>query len=297
MPQRLYQEYGIFAVLGTVSSYSKAAEKLGMHVSSISRSIQRLEEHLGYRLILSSSPTIRLTKAGLQLANQLGPLYSTIDHSVEVLQKNRLGKEHIRILGPQEALTELINPVIHLFSSKHPGLTFGMEATTHLPDPLEDDFDIFISHRRQEITHQTLVVSRLCSYPIALYASPSLIQQFGMPEHPDDLVHWPCLARPNEERWTLLHKDQKQQHDIPLDIHVTATPQTVRMALARSGDGITPASVRLCAPHVKKGELVPVLPDYRLPEGEFYVVQQSHYLVASVVKEFIAALHAYVDTL
>lgn len=294
--KKLYQEYAIFSAFATALNYTEAAKIVGMHSSNVSRGIQRLEEQLGICLLEHSPHGVVLTAVGERLADALKPLLGQLDEAVDVITSSELNVGNIRVLGPQEALTQLVNPVIQAMLSAEPGISFEMEATTHLPDPLENDFDIFISHRRHEITDTALIVKRLCPYRVGLFCAPKLLDSHPLPSTPQELTQWPCLVRQHETSWSLINHDKKTTVDIPLHIKVSATPQTVRMDLARSGYGITPASIVLCAPYVRDGSLVRVLPDYTFRDEVLFVVQKSHRLIRPIVTRFIQKLHEYAES-
>src|SRR3982074_2271090 len=76
---------GIFATVVDANSFSEAARRLKMPVSTVSRRIAELEDQLGVRLLERSTRNLRLTDIGaevLEHARQTAELSDAVDHVV-----------------------------------------------------------------------------------------------------------------------------------------------------------------------------------------------------------------------
>jgi DNA-binding transcriptional LysR family regulator len=75
---RLFSGLGVFAAVLEAGNFVRAGEALGLTQSAVSRSVQRLEERLGVRLLERTSKTIRLTEDGERFCAEALPLFSQL---------------------------------------------------------------------------------------------------------------------------------------------------------------------------------------------------------------------------
>src|ERR1700677_3174599 len=64
---RLLSGMSVLAAVVEAGSFSRAGEMLGLSASGVSRSVARLEERLGVRLLNRTTRTLHLTDEGLRL--------------------------------------------------------------------------------------------------------------------------------------------------------------------------------------------------------------------------------------
>src|SRR3979411_2307613 len=75
----------IFATVADANSFSEAARRLKMPISTVSRRIAELEDQLGVRLLERSTRSLRLTDAGsevLEHAQRCAELSGAVDNIV-----------------------------------------------------------------------------------------------------------------------------------------------------------------------------------------------------------------------
>jgi len=76
---RLLAGITVLAAVVQGRSFVRAGEALGITTSGVSRSIARLEERLGIRLLDRTPRSVALTDEGKRFYEQVGPLLSTIE--------------------------------------------------------------------------------------------------------------------------------------------------------------------------------------------------------------------------
>mgnify|MGYP003390364269 CR=1 FL=1 len=74
----------IFSRVADAGSFSRAAERLGLPKSTVSRRIALLEERLGERLMQRTTRRLTLTEFGLQLLEHARQVAAEVDEVVEV---------------------------------------------------------------------------------------------------------------------------------------------------------------------------------------------------------------------
>src|SRR6266853_6777066 len=79
----------IFAKVVEAKSFSEASRRLKMPISTVSRRIAELEDHLGVRLLERSTRSLRLTELGAEVLEH-AVRSAELSESVESIVSNRL---------------------------------------------------------------------------------------------------------------------------------------------------------------------------------------------------------------
>src|SRR5258705_4944585 len=91
----------VFAKVAEANSFSQAARRLKMPISTVSRRIAELEDHLGVRLLERSTRSLRLTELGTEIldhAQRSAEISGAIDNVVSYQSSNVSGK--LRLSAP-----------------------------------------------------------------------------------------------------------------------------------------------------------------------------------------------------
>ncbi|MCR5784445.1 MAG: LysR family transcriptional regulator [Eubacterium sp.] len=127
-----------FTAAATELNLSRAAEKLYISHSAISRSISSLEKELGTTLLNRSSRSVSLTKAGSLLYMRASKLLEEFDR----IQKDvkDLGKSEREILRFSSAIpySEKIMKHVQIYKSSNPNVEMVFRSTT----PYQATFDL-----------------------------------------------------------------------------------------------------------------------------------------------------------
>ncbi len=124
-------------------SFSKAAEKYMVPLSSVSASVKRLEKELGCPLFDRYSNKIKLNENGKKLQNSLCKIFDELNNVVDSIStvKNNLCEIKIYIRALRKEITDYIIE----YKKNHPDITFKTifdYTGTH-----EEDFDIIIDDK------------------------------------------------------------------------------------------------------------------------------------------------------
>ena len=285
----MWNEYHVFITAAKTLSFTRAAAELGVRTSSVSRSVGRLEKHLSLRLFERSSRGMYLTDAGERLRAEIAPhLDGVLAAEHALLLANGRASGVVRVAGPHEIVSAYVSPVITRMLTEGLDVRFEVEATGRLPDPIADHVDVFISHRRDEVSDGSLVSSLLGAVEMGLYAAPSLVSHSGVPKHPEEMAGLSCLSRLGETTWTFTRDGES----FAVTPHgpVSATPSLLRIELALAGRGFVIAGASLCRRYVEEGRLVRCLEDYTIPPTEIWAFVPSRRLSPQASKVFLAYL-------
>jgi DNA-binding transcriptional LysR family regulator len=86
----------IFARVAEAGSFSRAAERIGLPKSTVSRRVAFLEEQLGERLMLRTTRRLALTEFGLQLLEHARQVAAEVD-AVKALSEHRQARPSGRL--------------------------------------------------------------------------------------------------------------------------------------------------------------------------------------------------------
>ncbi|MGH1347730.1 MAG: LysR family transcriptional regulator [Nannocystales bacterium] len=126
-------------------SFRGAAAKLGVNSSTISRGIQRLEEHLGAPLLMRNTRNVKLTDAGAEYvrhAKRAAVSLAEGERAVANLSNEVEGT--VRVSCTNVVAHTFLRGIITDYLRDHPGARVDLVLTTRLVNPLLDDVDIAI---------------------------------------------------------------------------------------------------------------------------------------------------------
>jgi DNA-binding transcriptional LysR family regulator len=113
----------IFAKVVEAKSFSEAARRLGMPVSTVSRRVAELEDELCVRLLARSTRSLRLTDLGTEVLEQAMRSVE-VNEAVESIVSNQLANVSgmLRLSAPPNISDTLITPLVTAFQAYYPNV-------------------------------------------------------------------------------------------------------------------------------------------------------------------------------
>ncbi len=284
----------IFARIAEAGSFSRAAERLGLPKSTVSRRMTRFEERLGERLMLRTTRRLMLTEFGEHLLEHARQVATEVE-AVKALSEHRQAQPsgRLRVSMPSDFANLLLTDMLAAFIALHPAVALELDLSPRRVDLLGENFDIAV--RMGALPDDTLLAARrIAVFPISLYAAPTYLAEHGDPVSPADLVHHEALrllGRDGEAAgWTLISGPQRWEGR-PAG-RATANSPELLIRLACAGVGIAAAPESFAAPSVRRGELHRVLPAWSLPAHPAWAVFPGRRLMPAKTRAFIDMLKA-----
>lgn len=285
----------LFARVAEAGSFSRAAERIGLPKSTVSRRITRLEEKLGERLMLRTTRRLAITDFGRELLEHAHQIAAEVD-AVQALSEFRQARPsgRLRVSMPNDFATLLLTDMLAAFAALHPAVTLELDLSPRRVDLLGEGFDLAI--RTGQLPDDSLLVARhLADFPAGLYAAPTYLAERGDPASPDDLARHATLrllGRGGElgGDWTLRNGEQHWQGHPPA--RIGANSPELLIGLARAGVGIAAVPDYFAIPGVHAGLLRRVLPDWHLPFHPAWIVFPGRRLMPAKTRAFIDMLEA-----
>jgi DNA-binding transcriptional LysR family regulator len=257
----------IFAKVVEAKSFSAAAHRLKMPISTVSRRIAELEEELGVRLLERSTRSLRLTDVGtevLEHARQSAELCEAVDSIISNSLSEVTGT--LRLCAPPSISDSLIAPVVLAFQASYPAVRVQVGITERIVHTIADDVDLAVKVGGR--IDPTLAIRELLTYRHQLVASPTYLAGRELPRAPRDLLKHRLLAfsfwRP-EYSWTFVHSSRQQSDTLEFEpcIAMNDYAGLAGALLAGSGIGELPPIVQ--PELLRKGLLVEVMQEWHLP--------------------------------
>jgi DNA-binding transcriptional LysR family regulator len=285
----------IFAKVVEAKSFSEAARRLRMPVSTVSRHVSELEDQLGVRLLDRSTRALRLTDLGsevLEHAQRSAEASEAVESIVSNRQSNVTGT--LRLSAPPNISDTLISPLVTAFQASYPNVRVQILIAERYVDHIGDGVDIVF--RLGALKDSSLVARRILTYRHQLVASPDYLKNLKPLETPQDLLGHRLIAfsywRP-ESRWTFIHANGKDEETLTFQPHLSMNDFTglTPALLAGSGIGDLPPIVQ--PELMRDGRLVEVMPQWRFRTQDLSLVHLGNRNMPRPVrlfKEFAAAM-------
>jgi DNA-binding transcriptional LysR family regulator len=272
-----------FITIVECGGYTKAAQKLNLSKSTLSKSLTALEENLQIRLLNRSTRKLSLTFAGEKFFNSSLPLVTNLQkvHS-EVSEFNQKIKGHLRITMPHEVGTSIIDNVLPIFMELYPDISFEFDFSTTNYGLIEEGFDLAI--RIGDLEDSSYIARKLLSMSISLYASKNYLKIYGEPQELEDLNKHKYIAPPvaNNE----IPIKGRQPFTFSGKPSISSNSISFNKSMCLLNHGITLIPDVLCVEEVRGANLVKILPKYELISKNMYLVYPSRNHLSRALKVF-----------
>ena len=278
----------MFVGVVQAGSLSAAASRLGIPLPTLSRRIRDLERQLKVQLLERSARGAKLTDAGSRL-------YEHASRGIETLleAEQAVVSDQARLKGRLRlSLPQTVEPwweLLAAFQRHYPDIQVHVYSTERRVDLIEDGIDVAL--RVGAIVHEAMVARRILSFRNILVASPELVERFGLPHEPDALHRFPCAVWASRidvpARWEL------GGHAIePKAVLATNDYHHLR-SRALGGDVVTELPPFLAAAPIRERRLVPLLPQYPLPEWPINLLYPPHRHQSTIVRTYLDFCQSY----
>ena len=282
----------IFARVAEAGSFSRAADRLGLPKSTVSRRIALLEEQLGERLMLRTTRRLTLTDFGERLLEHARQVAVEVDAARALAEHRQVRPSgRLRVSMPSDFANLLLANMLAAFIVLHPEVTLELDLSPRRVDLVRENFDIAV--RMGVLPDDALLAARrIAVLPIGLYAAPDYLAERGDPALPDDLAQHEALRlleRGGEAVSWMLISDQQRWEGVPPGRAMANSPELL-IRLARAGVGIAAVPDCFAAPSVRSGELRRVLPNWHLPSHPAWAVFPGRRLMPAKTRAFLDML-------
>ncbi|MFO1324715.1 MAG: LysR family transcriptional regulator [Burkholderiales bacterium] len=282
-----FQAIAAFVKVVETGSFARAAERLDVSVSSVSRLVTDLEAHLDARLLNRTTRRLSLTEAGRAFHERSVQLLADLDEAEESASAGTATpRGTLRITCGVTFGTRYVAPAVAAFMARHAAIRFDVELSDRIVDLVDEGFDAAV--RIGAIGGQNLVGRRVGATQLVCCASPDYLARNGEPRTPDDLARHACLLyeyAPQRDTWPFT---DRAGHELKVRVAgpVHSNNGSFSSSLALAGVGIAYEPDFIVGDDVRAGRLVPILRAYAPAETGIHVVYASRRHLSAKVRAF-----------
>jgi DNA-binding transcriptional LysR family regulator len=244
-------------------SFTLAAARLGVSKSAIGKSIARLEQRLGVKLLNRTTRRLRLTAEGEGFYDSCLRALSELEEAQAVLaSRRRVPSGRVRIDVPVSFGRVCVAPMLLDLSRRYAELSLEITFTDRRVDLLEEGIDLAVRMGRlQDSTG--LMARRIYTQRSVICASPAYLKTAGRPRTLEELERHACINYGRENylaTWQGKNTDGTLHSFAPRGRLVLGHGEAILDAVLQ-GHGIAFLPTWLIAQHLRRKSLALVFAD------------------------------------
>ena len=254
----------IFVRVAELSSFTRAAETLGLPKASMSAAVQKLEKMLGVRLLHRTTRRVQMTQDGRAFYERCKDLLADMDELQSMFQQSPQAlRGRLRVDMPSSAARDMVMPRLPEFLQEHPHLELELSSTDRKVDLVREGFDCVL--RVGSIQDPSVVARQLGHFRMINCASPAYLARHGTPRTLADLanhqlVHYVPVLGARSTGWEYLDGTVYRSLNMPGAITVNNVEAYEAACLA--GLGLVQVPAKGVSHHIEAGRLVEVLAEH-----------------------------------
>jgi DNA-binding transcriptional LysR family regulator len=257
--------FRIFSRVVECSSFTRAADTLGVPRSSVSAAVQELEGRVGARLLHRTTRRVSLTQDGKAFYERCQRVIAEVEDTENLFRQwaaQPSGRLKVDVPGRIGRL--IIAPALPEFLDRYPQIDIDLGVTDRAVDLVEDSVDCVL--RVGPLNDSGLIARPIGKLTLINVASPAYLARHGTPRTPDDLGdHWAVLyASPSSgrvENWEWF--EDGKPRTMQLRGRVTVNCAEAYIASCLAGLGLIQIPAYDVKRHLEAGELVEVMPRHQ----------------------------------
>ena len=285
-----WDDVRFFLALARQKTLRGASKSLNVDQATVGRRIAAFESALGSRLFIRTPRAFTLSEFGDQVMTEATAMESAMQAmSRKAACSDNTLAGNVRIASTDTLATVFVMPAIQRLREQYPDITVTLLTGIGFSDISYRGADIAIRGARPD--SEELIVKRLATIEMGLYASQRYLDQFGAPnqEHGlsgHQLVMFPADRVPRHRQNLCGFTVNSQQ------VVLECNTQLLMQSAIKRGMGIGLLSTFLAN---SDPELIPVLPEKRDPVDIWLVLHPDLQKVARIRAVITALEHCFAE--
>lgn len=286
------QNIAVFNQVIESGSFSKAAVKLNIAKSSVSKRISALEAKLNVILIQRSTRQLTVTDEGWSLYKHSQRIMFELDQAKSLASHfSDVPQGTLRLSVPPLFGRTEIAPLLPEFQRRFPEVAVELHLTEQYSDIIAERFDI--SLRMGQLPDSGLVMQPLCDIEAVCCASPTYLKNNGTPESLTELAQHDCIVWSSEDMqeadvWYLQRENQTEKVRVRSKI-ITNDHSAIKNILLNDG-GISILPTYIIKEELKQGLLIQLLTGYRQLSFPISILYPQRENIPAKTRAFVSFL-------
>lgn len=263
MRANMIESMDIFVHVVELESFTRAAETLQLHRPAVSKSIQKLEDALGVKLLHRTTRKLSLTEEGQAFYRRAKQLLGEVNELMASYSPTLAPRGRLRLDTPLSLAHSILIPALADFQSRYPDIEIVLTSTDRRSNLIEEGIDCAI--RLGELEDSSLIVRHLGSVRMVTCAAPAYLEKQGEPKSLEALEQHKAVNFFNtHSREVMPWKFDVNGETISYRPNGTVLVDNADTFLScgLAGLGLLQGVCAALSPHLKSGALVEVLRDY-----------------------------------
>jgi DNA-binding transcriptional LysR family regulator len=292
---------GVVAFMAVVheGSFARAAERLGIGRSAVSRSVLKLETQLDTRLFLRTTRSTALTAEGQRFFDGCRPGVDRIFQALDEMRELRTGipRGHLRISATVGFGRKIVAPLLKDFHARYPDISLDLILDDRPTDFTSDRIDVAFRNGRMDDSQ--IVAKKLIPMRMLVCASPAYARKQGLPRTPDELAGHSCVnfrfASGRLFDWEFKVDGTVRKHTPQGWLCFNDADLVLQAVL--DGDGIAQMAGYQIREHLRAGRLVACMTEYAPDDRGHFLCYLSRHHMPMRVRVFVDDISQRIRTL
>jgi DNA-binding transcriptional LysR family regulator len=283
----LFSSMRMYVAVVDGGSFAAAADKLDISRAMASKQIQKLEEHLGTRLLNRTTRRLSLTETGREFYERSIQIIGDVAEAEQIAgQMTRRPQGVLRVTIPLSYGQHRLGAIIGAYTQAYPQVQLDISLSDRKVDLVEEGLDLAI--RIGAMPQSDLIARKIGGVRSIVCAAPAYLARHGAPQLPSDLVRHACLGYTLTGSGTDWRLEGPQG---PVLVQISGPIRAdngdiIRLA-ALGGAGIVFQPHFIVGADIEAGRLVRVLADWQSAEMGVYAVYPSRKHLSAKVRTFV----------
>lgn len=275
-------------------SFTRAAERLNLSSSAVSKSIARLEARLGIALFERTTRTLSCTDAGRAYYETCKKILTDLKEAEAVLIAHDTGLEgRIRVDLPASFGRVRVMPLLMRLAARHPQLILHLSFTDRFVDLIEEGIDVAVRVGGPTESSSTLGHYSLGKERLVLCAAPAYLSTQAPPETIEALQQHQCIvygrADGQVNAWSFTIDGVIQAPSIMPHRMIVGDGQA-QLEAVRAGLGIAQLATWLAADDLASGKIVEIMPGHAIDGLPLHLIWRRNRQLTPKVDALLSAL-------
>jgi DNA-binding transcriptional LysR family regulator len=265
-------------------SFIGAAKKLNTAPATITRQVHALEQELGVQLIERTTRRLKLTEIGQHYFEEAKKL---IDQLIST--ENLIAQSHseptgrLKVNVTRFTAIRYILPHLKEFMQQYPKINLTLDLAERFPDMDKEEVDLVFALAIEG--SPDVVRRKVFGAKMLFCASPEYLQQYGVPQKPDDLKQHRFISHTMRKPPDVLNFRNHPPIRVNPILGVNDSLAMQRCAL--NGIGFVMIFDFFAQQYLESGELVEILKDYSEDDKPLYLYYKQNKYLDPKIRAFI----------
>ena len=283
-----FEDLQTFVRVVETGNISRAAERMHIAKSAVSRRIADLEHRLGVQLFRRTTRQFNLTVSGQSFYERAVRILDDLDEAEQaVSQQHGTLSGILRVAVPLSFGLLHLGPAITEFMQAHPQVQFDLDFNDRQVDLVQEGIDVAI--RIAKLDDSSLIARRISTINSCVCASSAYLDKYGVPSTPQDLQNHRCLVYSNLAEFDLWRYQTPDGHanSVKVPVFLKSNNGDFLRAAAVAGQGIVLEPTFILFSAIAQGELVPLFTDYQWFKVNAYAIYPQTRHLSQRVRDFV----------